>query len=437
MTDKLSYDIASFDDKTKNILNRQVKLLRFAIKLLLTSHKYIKSTELRLRTCERGCNLLIHFLWSTALAILAFIPGILGWYPFVDGISELPWLWWPIIIAVVIIEHYLFWNGIVFVYLSSKQIGIKWRGLGALCGMIPILNLIMLLNIIWIAKHEVIFERKKIERNKLRKAQKICQTKYPILLVHGIFFRDSNLMNYWGRIPSELIENGATIFYSDHDSSSSVVQSARMLERKILEIRQKTGCEKVNIIAHSKGGLDSRSAIITTSAENYIASLTTINTPHRGCKFVEYLLGEISENEKQGLANAYNSAAAALGDEHPDFLTAVSDLTASRCAKFNEIIKDSPKVYYQSFGSYMKAKTSAGFPLSFSYPIVNSFDKINDGLVGVESMKWGEQFTLIEPKGKRGVSHADIIDLTGENIPDFDVLEMYVQLVADLKNKGF
>ena len=54
-----------------------------------------------------------------------------------------------------------------------------------------------------------------------------------------------------------------------------------------MQIIQKTGCEKVNIIAHSKGGLESRYAISQLGLSPYVASLTTINTPHHGCTFVD------------------------------------------------------------------------------------------------------------------------------------------------------
>ena len=40
----------------------------------------------------------------------------------------------------------------------------------------------------------------------------ICKTKYPIVLVHGIFFRDSKMFNYWGRVPNTLKLHGATIY---------------------------------------------------------------------------------------------------------------------------------------------------------------------------------------------------------------------------------
>lgn len=130
------------------------------------------------------------------------------------------------------------------------------------------------------------------KRNLQRKEQRICSTKYPILMVHGVFFRDFEHLNYWGRIPAELEANGAVICYGNHNSAAAVRDSAKELAERIHQIVIKTGCEKVNVIAHSKGGLDMRSAIALTDIAPYVASLTTINTPHRGCQFADYLLGK-------------------------------------------------------------------------------------------------------------------------------------------------
>ena len=44
-----------------------------------------------------------------------------------------------------------------------------------------------------------------------------CKTKYPILMVHGMGFRDRKYFNYWGRIPKILKENGADIYYGHQD----------------------------------------------------------------------------------------------------------------------------------------------------------------------------------------------------------------------------
>ncbi len=61
-------------------------------------------------------------------------------------------------------------------------------------------------------------------------------TKYPLLLVHGVFFRNSKRLNYWGRIPAELEKNGAVVYYGEHQSAASVVDSAGEISRRIEEI---------------------------------------------------------------------------------------------------------------------------------------------------------------------------------------------------------
>lgn len=72
-----------------------------------------------------------------------------------------------------------------------------------------------------------------------------------------------------------------------------------------------------------------------------------------------------------------------------------------------------------------------------SHHIVKRFDGDNDGLVGEASFHFGENYVLLaNPETNRGISHADVIDITRENISGFDVREFYVQLVHDLKMKG-
>ena len=49
----------------------------------------------------------------------------------------------------------------------------------------------------FIVSKEIRFETNKMKLNNTRKEQQICKTKYPILLVHGVFFRDYKYFNYW------------------------------------------------------------------------------------------------------------------------------------------------------------------------------------------------------------------------------------------------
>ena len=389
-----------------------------------------------IRICDIGTKILEFFLvTSTALVISAvwFGPISHTWNFLANPVG-----WLAAGIAIFLIEFVLFWIGIIMVYTSSVQLGVKKRIIGALCGWIPFVNLFMLTGIIRTCRQEVAVERNLAKRDRERAEQQVCKTKYPLLLVHGVFFRDFDHFNYWGRIPAELEKNGATIYYGEHNSAASVNDSALELEKRIKEIVEQTGCGKVNIIAHSKGGLDSRTAIATTSARQYVASLTTINTPHRGCEFADYLLGEIPQKQQEMIAKQYNTVAAKLGDKNPDFLAAVYDLTSEKCRERNEIIHDDPDIYYQSVGSVMNEASSGQFPLNLTYNLVKYFDGENDGLVGIDSFNWGSslQMVRLEKKG-RGISHGDMIDLNRENLKGLDIREFYVQLVSDLRERGF
>lgn len=347
------------------------------------------------------------------------------------------WLWFWNLLTVFLAEAVVFWNGMIRVYLSSTQIGIKWRVIGLLCGWIPIVNLIVLNQLIHLSSSEAAFENQKLVSNMKRSGEMLCDTKYPILMVHGVFFRDFRYFNYWGRIPGELKKNGARIYYGNHQSAAAVADSGDELKKRILEILKETGAEKVNIIAHSKGGLDSRYAISKLGMATFVASLTTINTPHRGCEFADYLLDKIPESVQQKVADGYQTALKKMGDSNPDFLSAVKDLTASACRKFNAEVSDQPEVYYQSVGSKLNVASCGRFPLNFSYRLVKYFDGANDGLVSESSFPWGAAYQFLTVDGKRGISHGDMIDLNRENIPGFDVREFYVELVHRLKVQGF
>ncbi len=387
-----------------------------------------------LRACAHGVEILKIFLGSTALVVLWHLIRL----PMLWQGEWRDWLWSGLLAFLV--ECVVFWNGMICLYLCSVQLGIRWRVIGALCGLIPIVHLVVLYRILREVGGEVDLECTRIMRNARRKDARVCETRYPILLVHGVFFRDSQRLNYWGRIPDELIQNGATVYYGNQPSAASVRDSAGMLAKRIRTIVEEAGCEKVNIIAHSKGGLDIRAALAFEDIAPMVASVITINTPHRGCRYAEILLDTASEGVRTKIAATYNAAATLWGDPDPDFLAAVRDLTSTRCAILNEETAgdagNTAGILCRSFHSSLARFTGAQLPLAGSYLIARWFDGPNDGLVADDSAHWVEDHTLITPTGKEGISHADMIDLCRKNIPGFDVREFYVELVSDLKARG-
>lgn len=388
----------------------------------------------RLRQLDKGSALLL-YAGLAAIASSIWLIWLAAQLSF-DGIEDILHYVLALFLCLCA-EGILLLNGSLRLLATSVQMGIRYRVLLLLCWWMPVVNLFFFAKLYRLARQEYETELEKEELDMVRQESEICHTRYPVLMVHGVFFRDIRFFNYWGRIPKGLMRNGALVYYGNQQSAASVEVCGRELADRIKQLTAQTGCGKVNVIAHSKGGLDMRYAISNCGAADYVASLTTIDTPHRGCLFADYLLEKAPAGLRQLLARRYNGALRKLGDASPDFISAVTDLTAEKCTARNQELPDSGQVYYQSVAASMKRARSARFPLNLTYHLVRHFDGENDGLVSIESALWGNVYRILRMQGNRGLSHADMIDLNRENIPGFDVREFYVNLVADLKKKGF
>lgn len=396
---------------------------------LLPGFTDMKITNGRLSICNHGAECLLIFLVTLCVSVI--IQAGVG-YHFSLNAKQIIFNALFCILSLSVI----FWNGIISVYCSSLQLGIIHRILGIVLAWWFPVNLLVLGNILRIVFREQRVETEKVLLNSKRKDKEICKTKYPILLVHGFFFRDNKHLNYWGRIPEQLLANGATIYYGEHSSALCVEDSAEELRERIEKIVAATGAEKFNIIAHSKGGLDCRYAIKHLGIGEHVASLTTVNTPNRGCGYADILLEKIPNFIQRIFARTYNTAAHKLGDPAPDFLAGARSLTESACAERFDPEEIPEGIYCQSVGSVLRRARHGKFPTNISSIIVKHYNGPNDGLVPTTSFEWGEKYTLVRTNRSRGVSHADIIDLNRTNLRGFDVREFYVQLVADLKNRG-
>lgn len=330
---------------------------------------------------------------------------------------------------------FLFANAGLRLFFTSRRLSLFPRLLMLLTLWIPLANLVVLGYVCRLAQEEyqMACEREALHRTRAESA--VCQTRYPLILVHGVLFRDLKYFNYWGRIPRELIRNGATVFYGGQEAVGTIEDNAQQLRERILEVVAQTGCQKVNLIAHSKGGLDARYAVSQLGMGEYVASLTTLNTPHRGCRFVDKAC-QLPEGFYRSIARVVNAVFRRLGDRNPDFYTATHQFTTQNSEQFNREVPDVPGVYYQSYMSKMKGGFSDGL-LALTYYIIRPLEGENDGLVSLSSAPWGEFQGVLESSRHRGISHGDMIDLKREDYRGFRVLDAYVDMVAALKQKGF
>ena len=257
--------------------------------------------------------------------------------------------------------------------------------------------------------------------------------KYPILLVHGLAAVDNAF--FWGRIPEKLEQEGIKVYHGDAEAWGTIETNAEELAKKVDEILKKEKCDKVNIIAHSKGGLDSRYLISSLGYGPKIASLTTLSTPHRGSKIADYILS--NEIFFQPFIKDFVKIMVKLyGDKSPEPYGILRELSTESLKEFNDRNPDYPGIYYNSYFSVMKnwSDNVTFFP---SYKYLKRNYGINDGVVCIESAKWGSDFTLIEGLDEdNGICHTDMIDVKRHKISGVDIPDIYLEIVKKLASKN-
>lgn len=264
---------------------------------------------------------------------------------------------------------------------------------------------------------------------------------YPIVLVHGMGVRDGKRLEYWGRIPKVLRAAGRQVFSGGQDANGSVEDNAAVLKARILSVLAETGSEKVNVIAHSKGGLDTRYMISHLDMGGRVASLTTLATPHHGSRTVDWLL-KLPDWLVRFACRLMDFWMRLLGDRNPKTCSAVRLFTTPQAAAFNAATPDDPRVYYQSYAFIMKHWHS-DLLLALPHAVVGRIEGPNDGLLPPEAVRWANFRGVFTGNGRRGISHFDEMDLrrrpltkkTGPQVTD--VVEVYRAIEEDLTKLGF
>ena len=113
-------------------------------------------------------------------------------------------------------------------------------------------------------------------------ADTYTQTKYPIMLVHGLFGFDSllGIYDYWYGIPSALRSGGATVYAASVAATNDSTQRGEQLIHDLDTLNALHGKTRYNLIGHSQGGPTSR--YVASVRPDLVASVTSVSSPHTG-----------------------------------------------------------------------------------------------------------------------------------------------------------
>jgi len=258
--------------------------------------------------------------------------------------------------------------------------------------------------------------------------------KNPVLLIHGATMGGAVLRvgplffgKYFQRIPEHLESIGAKTEVVALSTDSSIGERAFVI-KNFLETKLKN--QKVNIIAHSLGGLDAR-YLVSILKSTQVASITTIGTPHQGTPLADWAVRQMREG------GFWYHFFRFLGYDFKGRRFLPELTTHSMGTIFNPRVKNMPGIRYFSAvatGDPWKGTMSA--LLLFPYFILQNEAngralEANDGLVTASSQTWGEVLARVTLDHLAQMNH-----YTFRWSREAESFALYTQIVKHLEKEG-
>ncbi|MBP6633918.1 MAG: triacylglycerol lipase [Kofleriaceae bacterium] len=283
--------------------------------------------------------------------------------------------------------------------------------------------------------------------------------KLPIVLLHGFNTGPGDGMSFADAVKDGMRGDGALVFEVTAPPFQTPAERAKAIAPQLEQILRKTGASKLNLIAHSLGGLDARFLISSLGWADRIASLSTLGTPHHGTPTADLVAGAMPAAAKPALDSVGRWVGKHVNQnpmaENADVLGTVGSMTSGEAKRFNAANPDRPGVYYQSWaglstfdGGLDDAELAQVGPIHDRPADPRRADRLhpalylgaltsgglNDGAVPVDSARWGNY---------RGAVMGDHFDLIGQDEEGanprtgFDPAAFYRQMARDLGRRGF
>ena len=280
------------------------------------------------------------------------------------------------------------------------------------------------------------------------------QTKYPIVLVHGLLgFDNIGPVEYFYGIPSALRYDGARVFTVQVSAANSTEVRGEQLLTQVKQILAATGATKVNLMGHSHGGPTAR--YVAGVRPDLVSSVTSIGGVNRGSMVADVLLGiapagtlsnTVIVSIANGLSTIINFLSGGSGLTQ-NSLAAAKSLSTAGSLQFNQRFPDGVPTSACGEGAY-NVRGVAYFSWSGAQPYTNFLDIAdpalaltslafkgakNDGLVSSCSSRLGRVI-----RDDYAMNHLDEVNQTVGlvNLFETNPVTLFRQQANRLKNQG-
>ncbi len=248
----------------------------------------------------------------------------------------------------------------------------------------------------------------------------------PVVLHHGLFgFGNLQLgglkICYFRQIDRAIAQRGHPVIVSRVHPTGGIARRARQLKETINRQLSFLGRDndRIILIAHSLGGLDSRYMISQLDMAPRIAALVTITTPHHGSPYADWCVKNLGQ--RLGGLRLMN----AMGLD----VQGINDLTTESCRLFNSQFPDVPGVRCFSVSAARPWRLVPPF-LLHAHRIISKAEGDNDGLVSVRSACWGEHLGTWPADHFHTINKRLVLELKD---PTGDITPYYLRLLDHLE----
>jgi triacylglycerol lipase len=280
------------------------------------------------------------------------------------------------------------------------------------------------------------------------------QTKYPIVLVHGLFgFDNIGPVEYFFGIPSALRADGARVYVVQVSAANSTEVRGEQLLTQVRQILAATGAGKVNLMGHSHGGPTAR--YVASVRPDLVASVTSIGGVNKGSAVADILLGiappgslsnAVIVSVTNGLSSIISFLSGGSGNSQ-NSLAAAQSLSTAGSLKFNAKHPQGVPASACGEGAY-SVNGVAYYSWSGAQPYTNVLDVVdpalaltslafggakNDGLVSSCSSRLGRVI-----RDDYAINHLDEVNQTVglTNLFETNPVTLYRQQANRLRNAG-